>query len=406
MRLLVHVDQGHRRTPDGRLTTARPFVAFVAELGEHVESVALAGRLEEDGPPHVHELPASLGFVALPHYARATDPAAVLRAAAGACRRFWRALGEADAVWLVGPSPLSLPFWALAVLRRRPTVLGVRQDLPAYVRHRHPGRRGPALVADALDGAFRLIARRTPVVVVGSALAERFAEAQDVLAISVSLARIADVAGAAGTAAPRPRAAGAERRILSVGRLDPEKNPLLLADVLARLGPGWRLEVCGDGPLAGALAERLAALGVADGAELAGDVEHGALAARYRAADVLLHVSHTEGVPQVLYEAFAAGTPVVATDVGGVRGAAEGAALLVPPGDADAAVAALRRVAEEPALREALVTAGLARAREHALEPQAAVVAAAIQRWAAARRRRAPRPTSAPSRTSPRGAAE
>ena len=54
-------------------------------------------------------------------------------------------------------------------------------------------------------------------------------------------------------------------------------------------------------------------------------------------SDVFLHVSWTEGVPQVLFEAFAAGLPVVATDVGGVAQAVDGAALLVAPGDALAA---------------------------------------------------------------------
>ena len=45
------------------------------------------------------------------------------------------------------------------------------------------------------------------------------------------------------------------------------------------------------------------------------------LAARYAGADALVHVSWTEGVPQVLLEAFAAGLPVVATAVGGVPAA-------------------------------------------------------------------------------------
>ena len=55
--------------------------------------------------------------------------------------------------------------------------------------------------------------------------------------------------------------------MLSVGRLDPEKNPLLLADVLSdalQIDRRWRLDVCGDGPLARALTEHAERLGVAD----------------------------------------------------------------------------------------------------------------------------------------------
>jgi len=163
-----------------------------------------------------------------------------------------------------------------------------------------------------------------------------------------------------------------ELRVLSVGRLDEEKNPLLLADVLARLDarqPRWRLVVCGDGPMIENLDARLRALGVRERAELAGyvPIEEGLLDL-YRSSHLLLHCSWTEGVPQVLYEAFGQRLPVVATDVGGVRDAAEGAALLVPPGDAEAAATALETLAGDAQLRDRLVASGVARAREDSLE--------------------------------------
>jgi glycosyltransferase involved in cell wall biosynthesis len=59
---------------------------------------------------------------------------------------------------------------------------------------------------------------------------------------------------------------------------------------------------------------------------------------------------------------------VATTGVGGVRGAADGAALLVPPGDPDAAARALEALAADDQLRERLIEAGAARAREHSLE--------------------------------------
>ena len=164
-----------------------------------------------------------------------------------------------------------------------------------------------------------------------------------------------------------------------MSRLEAEKNPLLLADVLAELRAGgrdWRLAVAGEGELRDELAARLDELGVAASADLAGYVPiDGGLNDMYRGAHAFLHVSWTEGLPQVLIEAFAAGTPVVATDVGGIRAAVGDAALLIPAGDAAAAVSALTRLADDPELRRELIDRGLAYVRERTLEAETGRVA-------------------------------
>ena len=87
--------------------------------------------------------------------------------------------------------------------------------------------------------------------------------------------------------------------------------------------------------MAGDVEARLRELGVAEHAELLGYVPiDGGLLELYRSSHAFLHVSWTEGLPQTLFEAFAAGLPVVATAVGGVPAAVGDAALLVEPGDA------------------------------------------------------------------------
>jgi glycosyltransferase involved in cell wall biosynthesis len=176
-----------------------------------------------------------------------------------------------------------------------------------------------------------------------------------------------------------------ELRCLSVGRLSREKNPLLLLDAIAAIrerDPRWRLVIAGDGPLRATIADAVAARGLGDVVTLAGEVANGPrLWQLYRGSHVFLHVSLTEGLPQVLVEAHAAGIPVVATDVGGVRAAlGDGArGLLVPPCDAPAAADALERLAGDPGLRQRLLLAGLAHARGETLEAQVARLAGFIE---------------------------
>jgi phenylacetate-CoA ligase len=104
------------------------------------------------------------------------------------------------------------------------------------------------------------------------------------------------------------------------------------------------------------------------------------LLALYRSSNMFVHVSLTEGVPQVLIEAFATGLPVVATDVGGVAAAVGRgeAALLVPPGELAPLVTAIERLLEDPVERDRLAEAGLARARALTLEHEGARVASFV----------------------------
>jgi len=375
VRFAVYTDYPYRRT-GGAVYAPRAFAVFLAELAQSLDGMVLAGRLEpEEGTSH-YRLPGDLDFAPLPHYGSLTSPVRAMGAVARSLWRWWRVLDRVEGVWLLGPHGLALPFALMAALRRRHVVLGVRQDLPRYVRSRHPGRRWIGLAAAALEGAFRALARRYPVVVVGPELGRRYHHARRVLVTSVSLVRDVDVVSEASALA---RSYDGELRMLSVGRLEKEKNPLLLADILAHaraVDARWRLVVCGEGPMRADLEERLRELGVADHAEVLGYLPvHGGLRDAYRESHALVHVSFTEGLPQVLFEAFAAGLPVLATAVGGVPEAVTGDALLMPPEDVDAAVDGLERIVRDSALRERLVRSGLRRARESTLQAESRRVA-------------------------------
>jgi glycosyltransferase involved in cell wall biosynthesis len=375
VRLGIYTDLVYR-TDGGGLFTDRAFVLFLAALGERCDELVLFGRLDPTPGRAPYQLSRRIRFVALPHYARVRSVGALVRSIVRAQRAFAEELEGVDAVWLFGPHPIAVAFARAARARHVPVFLGVRQDFPRYVAGRLPNRRWLWAVpaAQALELSFRRLARRSPTVVVGEALAERYAGGNGRLHVTgISLVQRASVATAEEA---RGRDWSGALRVLTVGRLDSEKNPLLLPEILAclrRASPRWQLVVVGEGPLASAVAARAADLGVADGLELVGYVRNGAaLSDLYRNSHVFLHVSLTEGLPQVLFEAFAAGLPVVGTDVGGVGAAlARGErGLLIPPKDAVAAADACERLRRDPELRDALLQSGLAYARRESMESQ------------------------------------
>jgi glycosyltransferase involved in cell wall biosynthesis len=367
VRLAVYTDYAYHRV-GGEVHAERAFALFLAALAKRLERMVVIGRLSPDSSKARYSL-GDVDFVPLPFYRSLAEPLQALPAMARSLRQLWRGLDDVDAVWVLGPHLLALPLAFMAALRRRSVILGARQEYVEYVRNRHPRRRGLHFVARILDGSFRALARACPAIVVGPRLAEIYRKSPRLLEIRVSLIEPDQIV---------PVSSALERhyedgplQMLSVGRLDTEKDPLLLADVLAKADSRWRLVVCGEGSLEAALRERLSELGVAERAELRGYVPQDAgLGDLYRSSHALIHISRTEGVPQVLFEAFAAGVPVVATDVGGIGGAAGDAALLFAAGDAGDAAVLLDSLVRDEALRRRLVERGNALVRAHTLDAE------------------------------------
>lgn len=357
VRLGLYTDYPYRRTGE-TLSADRSFAEFANALADDLDELTAIGRLDPGSEPYRHLIDPRISFAGLPHYETLSRPWEAIKTAASAVRRFWRCLDGLDGVWILGPHPFAVAFALISVLRRKKVTLGVRQDWITYVRHRHPRSLPLQAAAVILEYSFRLLALRLGMIAVGPDLAENYRHAGRLLEISVSLVDEEQIT---------PPQEAVERdydgdlTLLSVGRLDNEKNPLLLADVLAALrrdDPRWRLVVCGEGPLQDALAKRLEERGVRSHAELKGYVPFGPqLLEEYRRSHAFLHVSWTEGFPQVLLEAFAAGLPVVATAVGSVPTVAP-AALLIPPGDEQAAVREITRIAADPEARRRLIEAG------------------------------------------------
>ena len=135
--------------------------------------------------------------------------------------------------------------------------------------------------------------------------------------------------------------------VFSAGRFVRKKGFEYLIDAVGRLRAGTphlRLVLAGGGDLDGELRERLQRRGVDSAAVLPGIVPHAAMPGALAAADLVVVPSvrddagNVDGLPNVVLEALASGTPVVATTAGGIGAAIEDdwTGRLVPERDAEA----------------------------------------------------------------------
>ena len=152
-----------------------------------------------------------------------------------------------------------------------------------------------------------------------------------------------------------------ESLILAVGRLSKEKAHIDLIAAFSSLRKSTsevnaKLIIVGDGPERERLEAAADSLGCKESVVFAGQSSD--VWPFYSAADVFVLPSHSEGSPNVLLEAMAAGIPIVATEVGGVPEMVEQnqSALLVPANDPSVLAAAIARVLSEEELAQRLTT--------------------------------------------------
>jgi glycosyltransferase involved in cell wall biosynthesis len=220
------------------------------------------------------------------------------------------------------------------VLTRTPTVAVIHGRTPPWRRRQ--------------QWLVRVVARGVRAYVCVSRDSARYAES--LLGLRPGSVRVIHN-GTVVTAGAAPPVPAGEVRIGAVGRLSPEKGLEVLVEAL-RSVPQCRLVIVGEGPERATLEELVHALGLDDRVEFAGWVDPPWTATW--SFDALAMPSFMEGFPLVIVEAMLAGIPVVASAVGGIPEiVVEGeTGLLVAPNDAGALADALRRIADDPELRE------------------------------------------------------
>lgn len=137
------------------------------------------------------------------------------------------------------------------------------------------------------------------------------------------------------------------KMILFVGNIVPVKaidNLLKACDMLHERGVTFHTVIIGEGSQRASLEEYSRQLRCRDSIKFYGSIPQETLPDWYRASDVFVLPSYSEGVPNVLLEACACNLPYVASDVGGIHEIAEyGNGELVPSGDVVALTTAIQQ---------------------------------------------------------------
>jgi glycosyltransferase involved in cell wall biosynthesis len=151
------------------------------------------------------------------------------------------------------------------------------------------------------------------------------------------------------------------RTLVFAGRMVPQKAIPVALEAVVR-NPDVSLVLAGEGPYLERLRELARSLPLDGRARFLGPQPRQAVFELLRAADAALLSSSWENFPHMVVEALSVGTPVLATDVGGVteilRDGENG--LLVPMNDPEALAGAIRRYFDDEALQERLRAATVA----------------------------------------------
>ena len=119
---------------------------------------------------------------------------------------------------------------------------------------------------------------------------------------------------------PPPADPGGLLRLVFVGRMSVQKNPLFIADVLAAMrAANWRMTFVGDGPLRTELEESLRARGLCGKCEFRGWLDSAAVQDCLRQNDILLMPSLSEGLPVAGIEAVSRGLAIAGSNIPGLR---------------------------------------------------------------------------------------
>lgn len=355
-------------------TFMEPIAASVAARGHEVHVVApwhpLVRRAREEGGVHFHFYRyAPVRSLNVFGYASALRADVSLRSAAYIAAPLALAAGwfaalrvarRVGATVMHGHWVIPGGFTALSAAPRRAQVVSLHGSDVYVAETVGPARRAARLVferAGAITACSTDLAQRA--IALGADPAKL-----EVVPYGVDVERFSPRPGAREAVRARIGVPEGVPLAFSAGRLVRKKGFEYLIDAWPRLRTAAPavLAIAGDGDLRGELLERARATGVSDRVRFLGNLSQDDVGAHMAAADMVVIPSvrddsgNVDGLPNVVLEALASGTAVVATPAGGIRSAVDdgNTGLIVPERDPDAIAAAVTGLAADPALRRRL----------------------------------------------------
>jgi len=384
LRLAVFVDQvfwfdGHCYSTD------EAFIKFVLAFDDYFDKITFYGRVATESGAKAYTLdPEKTAVHPLPWYDNvyslcALGPVIFPRAAIA----FTRISGQWDLLWLVMPHPMSLLFAGLCKWMKKPFFMMVRQNIVEQTRHRYRGLPKAMAMATAmlLERFARALAAVHPTFTVGDEMYRLYKRFDNpVFPSAVSLISANDIM------TTRKASPIDQVKLLSVGRLDPEKGLVYLVRAVDKLIKEARVEVLlrivGTGSEENNLKQEVAILGLGRHVQFLGYIPFGPdLLEIYRKSDIFVLPSLNEGLPQVLLEAMACDVPVVATKVAGIPMLISHGenGLLVDPADVNGLTDAVCQLVGDKSFGEKIRKNGLRTAKAHTIEAEVENIVSALK---------------------------
>lgn len=301
-------------------------------------------------------------------------------------RCLWPHIKRGDTILMNLPNYMCILAWLICLLQRKRFAIRIAGNWPEVMRMSFYNY---GMVALGNIAAFlhrillkAMVKTSTLTIVIGQELADIYGQNNShVVPIISSTYHKTDIASTiAGSKSD-------ECRLLYVGRLMLNKGLSELfraAKDLLEEGLELRIWLAADGSRREEIRTEAEELGIIDRVEFLGWIAIEKLKDIYRACDIFVLPSYTEGVPRVVPEAMSNGLPTVVTDVGGLRDVIvqDGkTGFVVPIKDVEALREALRTLILDKPLRQRMGRAGLKRSHQFTMEAERACVKAALQKF-------------------------